>query len=289
MAQFENEFKQLIYEMVDERRQQLTKIAKTGRLLDNGTLQRPSVGAEPGKAWVTLGDDHAIQVWGIQRIKDEANITVELFPNINGELRIDAILESETVRTFGSGAASLSVPDRAANLIREVVNTRRLEHMRIRASTPQALTVYVPAGYYDWQGVLRFWSGGSITITATATSNKHRMTLVTLNRSTGLLAVTNGDDFGTVQSIGEAQLAAISVGAEHLRLGGARVANGQTTITENDIVEARVIVGQWQGFNTFFPTIDGEMTIASGQRASWYGKIIITGKFVIEGDLRIAA
>ncbi len=287
MTQMEDELVKLIFELIDEKHKLDTIIAVTGRTLDDGTTQLPSAGADPNKMWVTTPDGHVMQVWGMQGIKDEPNIAVEIRPNIFNELRIDRIIEGETTRTFGAAGPSLSVPDRAADLIREMVNTRRLKHMRVKASNPTALTVFVPSGYYEWQGVLRFWAGGAVTVTATATSNKHRMTLITLNRDTGALAVTNGDDFGTVQSIGESQLAAISSAPEHLRLAGVRVANGQTTITEDDIVEARTVFSQWPGYTIYPTTIAGEMTIPAGYRtADWVGSMLVTGKLTVHGGVR---
>lgn len=281
-----DELVSLIYDVINFKFKDETIIAQTGRLLDDGSLTL-TAGAEPGKIWVTMANGQAHQVWAIQGIALRHNITVEIRYNIHDELYVDRLAEAENVRTFGSGALSMSVPDRAAELVRESIATKNLQHMRIQASNPVDLSVFLPAGYFEWQGAVRYWGGGAVAITAPSTSLKHRMTLVSLDRNTLTLTATNGNEFGTVQSIGEPQLNDIAVGAEHLRLGGARVANGQTTIGYNDIVDGRMVFSQWPGFTLYPTTIPGEMTIPSGYRAGdWVGSMSITGKLTVHGGTR---
>jgi len=282
------EIVQLIYEVIDFKYKDETTLAKTGRLLDDGSLTL-TAGTEPGKVWVTLANGHAIQVYRGGRVKMHHNITVEVRYNINQELYVDRVSDAENIRLFGEATPTLSVPDRAASLIRELVTTARLEHMRIQANNPVDLGVFLPADYYEWQGVVRYWGGGSIAVTAPGTTAKHWMVLISLDRNTNTLTATTGSEFGQQQSIGEPQLNDIAVGAEHLRLGGARVANGQTTVGFNDIVDGRMVFSQWPGFTLYPTTIPGEMTIPSGYRSEWWGKIVVTGKVIIEGDLRIVA
>ncbi len=280
----------LIYEVIDFKYRNETIIAQTGRLLDDGSLTLTD-GADPGKVWVTMANGQAHQVWALQSVALYHNITVEVRYNIHEELFIDRIAEAENVRTFGAGAPAMSIPERPADLIRETINTARLRHMRIQASDPLDLSVFLPSAYYEWQGVVRYWGGGAVVITAPATSDKHYMVLISLNRNTNILTATNGTEFSTIQSIGEPQLNDIVAGVEHLRLGGPRVANGQTTIATADIVDGRMIFSQWPGYTVYPIDIpaDGEMDIPAGYRTEWYGKHTISGKLTISGDLRIKA
>ncbi len=283
-----DEIIQLIYDVINFKYKDETIIAKTGRLLDDGSLTLRA-GAELGKVWVTMANGQPHQVWALQGVADYHNITVEVRYNIHEELFIDRITEAENIRAFGAGAPVLSIPQVPSELDRRVIETKNLAALRIRANNPVDLGVFVPESYYEWQGIVRLFGSGSIAVTAPSTVGTHWMVLITLNRNTNALVATTGTEYGTVLSIGLPQLNEIDLGAEHLRLGGARVANGQTIVTTDDVVDGRLIFSQWPGY-TLFPSdvpTGGELDIPVGYRTETWGKITWSGKVTISGGLRI--
>lgn len=200
----------------------------TGRLTDDGISL---AGADTGKCWVRADENsrEETQVWGNA---NRANLPVWVGPNITGELEIKTIEPTEAALTAGAFAAgSLTPPITPDNNPNLLIGGRQFKPGRMRLSDMGGMYVYVEPFHYDGG----WWPGGSIELTATATSSKQAWVAVALNPADGALYQFAGTDQPLTVVMSEADIGSIAITAGYVPVGAVVLYNGQTSITGTEV------------------------------------------------------
>jgi hypothetical protein len=118
-----------------------------------------------------------------------------------------------------------------------------MEPLLVKPSSPVALTVYVMAGWYNWNGNEDVWEGGdsgSLSAYVPGSAGTIHFILICLNSSTNAIVIVDGADktadfWGVGGTVGYSDIEAISINADYIPLAVVELENGQTTIKTGDI------------------------------------------------------
>ena len=112
----------------------------------------------------------------------------------------------------------------------------------IKAAPLGGLQVGVAQGAYLHGGSLRWWGGGAITLSAPASANQWRWTLIGLDAEAGALVAVNGAALVVTAPLDAATIPVLITGGI-IPLAALRVRNGQTELDEDDFEDLRWPVG----------------------------------------------
>lgn len=198
-----------------------------------------SVADNPAKVYVRLDGGGFAQAYHRGRVAPVPDLPVEVGEDSAGNLVILGGDPSRSVLYPGAHEVGWHSHARRSGM-EFPVDTRLLTPLK--AAPGDGLTVEVAQGAYLHGGTLRWWSGGSLTLTPPEDAHTWAWVVIGLKASAGVL----------ISGIGAAQVvsAPLDVAAiPSLALGGAiplaavRVANGQTALDEDDFEDLRFPVG----------------------------------------------
>ncbi len=112
----------------------------------------------------------------------------------------------------------------------------------VRASPDGGLVVRVEQGAYWYGGALRWWGGGSITLTPPTSANQWAWIAVGIDPAAEALAVASGSAVSIAAPLEPSTIPAIGL-MGMIPLAAVRVAQGQTELDEADFEDLRYPVG----------------------------------------------
>ncbi len=112
----------------------------------------------------------------------------------------------------------------------------------VKAAPLGGLQVGVAQGAYLHGGSLRWWGSGAITLTAPASANQWRWTLIGLDTEAGTLVAVNGSAQVVTAPLDAATIPALVTGGI-IPLAAVRVRSGQTELDDDDFEDLRWPVG----------------------------------------------
>ena len=107
----------------------------------------------------------------------------------------------------------------------------------VKAAPLTGLTVDVAQGAYWYGGSLRWWGGGTITLTPPASANRWAWVVIGLDPAAGTLAAVSGTAVVVSAPLEPSTIPAISF--DGLPLAAVRLRNGQTELDESEFEDLR--------------------------------------------------
>lgn len=112
----------------------------------------------------------------------------------------------------------------------------------VKAAPLGGLVVHVAQGAYADGAALRWWSGGTITLTPPGSAHTWAWVVVGINAEAGVLVAFSGTAVAVSAPLEPSTIPAVGlVGA--IPLAAVRVRNGQTELDEDDFEDLRFVVG----------------------------------------------
>ncbi len=112
----------------------------------------------------------------------------------------------------------------------------------IKAAPSGGLVVSVAQGTYLYGGALKWWGGGSITLTPPASANQWAWVVIGLNPVTGTLVSASGTALVVSAPLDRATIPAIALGGA-IPLAAVKLRHGQTDLDEDDFEDVRFAIG----------------------------------------------
>lgn len=174
------------------------------------------------------------------------------------------------------------------------VEGRAFEPGLVRPSEPAAMTVYVMAAWYKYNGRENVWSGGNSGSLAayvpSTDNNQEHFVIICLDRLANSLAIVDGNDYpafyGSALSLSD--IAAVSIPDDYYPLGVVELYYGQTTVTAADITyDRRRWLGDDSSGRGSLWIVDYDCLIVANTHAYIPGTADVTGTLTVEGALRI--
>jgi hypothetical protein len=198
-----------------------------------------SVAENPAKYYVRLEGGSFAQVYHRGRVAPVPDLPVEVGHDSAGNL---VILGGDAAQSvLYPGAFEVGPHSHARGSGMEFpVDARLLTPLK--AAPLEGLTVEVAEGAY-WHGcALRWWSGGSITLTPLGSANEWAWIVIGLDAAAGELISASGAVQVVSAPLDVATIPAIGLGGA-IPLAAVRVANGQTELDEDDFEDLRFVPG----------------------------------------------
>lgn len=112
----------------------------------------------------------------------------------------------------------------------------------VRAAPDGGLVVRVEQGAYWYGGALRWWGGGSITLTPPASANQWAWIVVGINPAAGSLVAASGTAVSIVAPLEPSTIPAIALPGT-IALAAVRVTHGETELDEAEFEDLRFPIG----------------------------------------------
>lgn len=213
--------------------------ALTGRVGAASTAS-PTTGLSAGYIWTHSPSDQAeIPALNPGRVSDRISGARVLI----GERWSDGLLEVITLEAllnsiaYGGAIGAVATPTVPAEL--QPFGAKSKEFLPTLDATLGGLYLYVNSGWYNG----RYWAGGRILMTPTATALKQSYYVVGFDESTGsLVGALSADQSLAMNPLPYADITAIwetATFADARPIAAVRLANGVTTYAHADIVDIR--------------------------------------------------
>lgn len=143
----------------------------------------------------------------------------------------------------------------------------------LRPTLSTGLVLGISTGFYKDRGVLRYFSGDTIDLTAKLppTANYHRWAIIGLDTNSGVLTAYTSDEQFEFIDLNESDVPNIDIG-DDLPLCFVRLLNGQTEIAESEIVDLRYVAMYEDELSVTSSEI---VTLASGVGAPATHKVLL--------------
>ncbi len=201
-----------------------------------------SVAGNEARVYVRFADGSFAQVAHRGRVAPIPDLPVEVgFDSAGNPMILGVDPQRPNAAAGAAGAYEVGLHSHARGSGMEFpVNTRLLTP--VRASPDGGLTVRVDQGAYWYGGLLRWWSGGSLTLTPPAGANQWAWMVVGIDAVAEAVITYSGSAMVVSAPLEPSIIPAISlVGA--IPLAAVRVAHGQTELDEADFEDLRFPVG----------------------------------------------
>ena len=198
-----------------------------------------TVPENPAKYYVRFADGSFAQVYHRGRVSPVPDLPVEVGFDSAGNL---VILGGDPARAGCSTAAHEVGPHSHArgSGMEFPIDPRLLTP--VKAAPLGGLTVSVAQGAYCYGGSLRWWGGGTITLTPPASANQWAWVLIGIDPAAGALVAVNGSALVVSAPLDPSTLPAIPL-AGAIPLAAVRLRHGQTELDEADFEDLRYPVG----------------------------------------------
>lgn len=229
-----------------------------GRIV--GTRYEIDVAGKPNWVWVrvlrgdvVVGDLETINV-GVAKIP---NTPVRIDDNEDGNPEIRGLNPKEAETFLGTNAPNLGVAPHTHEIgfgLDDPVSARRIKPGLVyRRPGDPGLTVYIaPFNYKTSAGADALWPGGTIALTAPATSGKKYWVKVGVDPATNAAVATTGTEYPLTTPLTATELVAIAF-TGYIPLAGVQLRNGQTTIDdETTFLDCSLLRGGGGGAATGF-------------------------------------
>lgn len=169
------------------------------------------------------------------RVANKENIPVWVGKAPGGETIIMDVQQEETAAWAGSGAPGLAVGPHTHELgfgLDDPVSGRRISPLLVYCTTPASLSVKINAGFYVYNGSLRYYAGGTLDLTSylPSTAAMWAWVLVHLHPVTGVIGATKGTEYALAQPLNDNLIADITL-AGTVPLAAVKLAGSQTSIS----------------------------------------------------------
>lgn len=264
-----------------------------GRYDASGNLDKNSE-LDTGYVWFTVKDNNREAYPALCKIKAQLGAPVLARRNkLTRGLEIFDIDPQAALDEYGEAASTLLVPDRAGELVREVVPGRNLLPGRLRLADAGGVWIHLEPFHYLTSTGTVYFPGGDLDLTAyePPTPNTWYWVKVGVDPATNAPVAVAGTAQSVLLPLEESQLAAISSG-NYVPCAGVKLRNAQTTIAlESDIADCRLwLTGLGSGAGGIVTqpnTISGTETIVAGRNAVLAGDITVTGSLTVDGTMAI--
>lgn len=200
-------------------------------------------GDTPGYVWVRIEPDGAPkEVLNIQTGADRLhNLRVKMEYNDDGELEIVKVVRQTNDYVSAEVTAHYNAPSMVSDLRQDVLPNRLLKALRPRVDDDGGLVVYVEPGLYVWNGTIQKFEGANITFAASGTSGYKTPYVFGIDGATNTLDSASGTDVLSYFELGDDDFLDLIGSETFYVIGGVAITNGQTAITQDDIVDLRTI------------------------------------------------
>ena len=216
---------------------------------DGSSAANANVTGRTGMAWVRYDekDDRASQVMnyrfpgiaqGVPVVVGKQYPTDRFFQILG--LNVELYYQSMPAGTFpaylipphGSTHTGTSGSDPAPIVINNIV------HGRMRPTSPVSMNVFVETLYYEYNGTITYWYGGTVSLAAHSPpdTGTHRYVLISINATTNALATTAGV---IVPSPVSPTLPDVPMG--HIPIGAVMLQDSTTAITYSILYDYRIL------------------------------------------------
>ncbi len=263
-----------------------------GRYTATGGLDLNSE-LDTGYVWFTVKDNDRESYPALCKIKAQPGAPVLARRNKRTRgLEIFDIDPQAALDEYGAAATTLLVPDRAGELVREVVPGRNLLPGRVRITDAGGLFVHIEPFHYMSAEGPKFFPGGDLNLTAyvPGAANTWCWAKVGVDAATNEPTAVAGTAQSVLLELTENKLADVTFDNK-VPCSGVKVRNGQTAITlESDFADCRVwLTGLASAGGILMQpsVLSGTQVIPSGKNAVFAGDITVTGSLTVNGTMAI--
>jgi hypothetical protein len=166
-----------------------------------------------------------------------------------------------------------------------------------RPTQPADMTVTIEEGWFRWEGTVNAFqqaASSSMAAYVPTTAGVQHFIVLSLNRSTNSLTITDGTDqaqaiFGTVPfSTADILTVVNTLGVQHYPIAAIRFYNGQTTIKAPDIFKDLRLWGGESGFATYvLASVQDDATITDSVSVSKAYNVAIQDDLTITDSITV--
>lgn len=221
--------------------------AWTGYIAADGTIQDPTTGLDLPYIWVYFANDRASTRAIVTVAMDVTaiKVPVHLEENEAGEWEIKRVDGVNAPSALGGGIGAVTQPVLAPERNRQLAFFRNIVDGRVRVSEAGGLNVVIE----PFDHAYGYFPKTTVLLVPTSSSGVKAAIILSVDISTNTVYQTIGGDLPATFQISDGlpaaktQAAAVTTPLNRVRLAAAFLLNGATTVTVNDLLDIRSVIG----------------------------------------------